>query len=417
MAAGTSSVNIPVEKTLAVNTLTENASMENVPIANVSAVNSPIPNSAEPGRTQLTALSAGDPPAEPTALATSTVQTPPAPVPTPPDAPPAIPPTAPAAASNPVPADQTPVPTSGVLSNDAPSAPGAAANVPAASGIVPPPEGFAMSKDEEAMLDQFLLRWEDFGRHIKRVACDVQVMEQDGGLFLQNKSGQKTPISHTYGKFRFIAPNKLLYHVVGEFLYQPGASSDEAAKKEYKKGSGELKFVCDGKSWAEYDFKKRVVNVYPIPEEEWNQDLSMDGPFPLFFIANARNLKNRFYMRIVTPQNYRDSQVWIEAFPRLAADAGSFQRIIIILNLADLQPTYMRKFHINGKSYSELSFREIEINKGFWNIDAKVDFGWEKQVKAETFAIAPVNAPTTPAPSANAAAPAGQAVPASGTLP
>ena len=166
-----------------------------------------------------------------------------------------------------------------------------------------------MTREQEALLDQFLLRWEEFGKQIKRVACEVQIKEHDGGVFLRNTGNSKIPLSHTWGKFKFIAPNKLLYHVEGEYVYQPGASSDDEPKMEFKKGSGELKYVCDGKSWAEYDFRNRIVNVYPIPEDQWNMDLSMDGPFPLFFIANAKNLKNRFYMNLVTPKGRQDQEV------------------------------------------------------------------------------------------------------------
>ena len=264
---------------------------------------------------------------------------------------------------------------------------------PSADGIIPPPENFSMTREQEALLDQFLLRWEEFGKKIKRVSCEVQITEHDGGVFLRNTGNSKIPLSHTWGKFKFIAPNKLLYHVEGEYVYQPGASSDDEPKMEFKKGSGELKYVCDGKSWAEYDFRNRIVNVYPIPEDQWNMDLSMDGPFPLFFIANAKNLKNRFYMNLVTPKGRQDQEVWIEAYPRQAVDAGSFQRIIIILRLSDLQPSYMRKYYVNGKSYSELWFQNVSLNKGIWNIEATVDFGWEKKVKEESFTIAPIAPP------------------------
>ena len=261
------------------------------------------------------------------------------------------------------------------------------------TGILSPPEGFLLSPEESALLDQFLLKWERFGKDIKKVSCEVHVKEHDGGLYMPNR---KTPLSHTWGKFRFIAPNKLSYHVEGEFVYKQGASSGDDPKPEYEKGRNELKFVCDGKSWTEYDFRKRVATTYPIPEDQWNQDLTMDGPFPLFFIANAENLKNRFYLRLVTPKERLANEVWIEAWPRQAADAGSFQKILVALRLSDLQPYYLRKYHVNGKSYSDLSFQNIAVNKGFWSIDANVDFGWKKEVKNEQFAITPASPPAAP---------------------
>lgn len=304
-----------------------------------------------------------------------------------------IPPAADTSVSPPTVGQQPPAAPQPAAPQQAPGGQGSPLIQPSADGIIPPPENFSMTREQEALLDQFLLRWEEFGKQIKRVACEVQIKEHDGGVFLRNTGNSKIPLSHTWGKFKFIAPNKLLYHVEGEYVYQPGASSDDEPKMEFKKGSGELKYVCDGKSWAEYDFRNRIVNVYPIPEDQWNMDLSMDGPFPLFFIANAKNLKNRFYMNLVTPKGRQDQEVWIEAYPRLAVDAGSFQRIIIILRLSDLQPSYMRKYYVNGKSYSELWFQNVSLNKGIWNIEATVDFGWEKKVREESFTIAPIAPP------------------------
>lgn len=241
-------------------------------------------------------------------------------------------------------------------------------------GILPPPEDFRISPQEAALLDQFLAKWEEFGKNIKKVACNVTSKEQGGGLYGEDRD---VPLSHTYGEFKFIAPNKLLYHVIGEFTYEKDENGQR--KPEYKKGLDEKKFVLDGKSLTEYDYKNRVALVTPIPEDQQNKDLTMDGPIPIFFIAKADNLKRRFYMKLITKPEKQDSEVWIEAWPRQQNDAQSFQRIIITLRLSDLQPYYMRQYHSNGKSYTELWFSDISINKGLWTIEPKVDFGWKKE--------------------------------------
>ncbi|MGI5832022.1 MAG: hypothetical protein ACOX6D_05755 [Thermoguttaceae bacterium] len=245
--------------------------------------------------------------------------------------------------------------------------------------ILPPPDNYQISQEEAALLEQFLNKWEEFGKNIKKVACSVDSKEQGGGLYGEDKDA---PLSHTFGEFKFVAPNKLLYHILGEFSYEKG--EDGKVKPEYKKGVGEKKFILDGKSLIEYDFKNRVALVTPIPKEQQNKDLTMDGPIPIFFIAKAENLKRRFYMKLITKPDKQDSEVWIEAWPRQASDAQSFQRIIITLRLADLQPYYMRQYHTNGKSYTELWFYDISINKGLWNIEPKIDFGWKKEEVASS---------------------------------
>lgn len=242
-------------------------------------------------------------------------------------------------------------------------------------GILPPPDDYQITQEEAALLDQFLQKWEEFGRNIKKVACSVETQEKGGGLYGEDKNAP--PLSHNFGEFKFIAPNKLLYHVLGEYVYEKEV--DGKKKPEYKKGLGEKKIVLDGKSFTEYDFKKRVALVTPIPEDQQNKDLTMDGPIPIFFIAKAENLKRRFYMKLITKPEKQDSEVWIEAWPRQAADGQSFQRIIILLRLSDLQPYYMRQYHTNGKSYTELWFYDIAVNSGLWTIEPKVDFGWKKE--------------------------------------
>ncbi len=241
--------------------------------------------------------------------------------------------------------------------------------------VLPPP--FELLSDEQTKLNEFLNRWETFGKGIKRLSCDVHVRDYDGGIFHQNS---KIPMAHTWGEFRFIAPNKLSYHIRGEFVYiAPPAGGDP--KPEWKASSNEKKIVFDGKNLVQYNFQKKEAHFFPIPEEESNYDLSMNKMFPLFFIANAQKLKQRYYMRIVTPAEHLNRDVWIEAFPRYASDQQLYRSLLILLRLSDLQPYYLRRMSQNGKSYSDLEFQSLSINKGLWNIEPSVDLGWSKKVE------------------------------------
>ena len=258
-----------------------------------------------------------------------------------------------------------------------------------ASAIVNPPENFAPTAEEQAKLDEFLTRWEDFGKGIKRVSCDVHMRDFDGVLQQNNQR----PTTHTWGQFRYIAPNKLMYHIKGEFVY-----SDAKPKGEWKESQNEWKIVLNSKELVQYDYKNKNVVVYPIADEEQDMDLTMDnGQFPLFFVAKANVLKSRFYMRMVTPKNRQQDEVWIEAFPRYARDAQQFKSIVVILSLKDLQPTYMRKVGVNGKSKTDLTFENVAVNKGVWTIEGSVEPGWTKDVREEKFSIMRQQ-PTAPEP-------------------
>ena len=251
-----------------------------------------------------------------------------------------------------------------------------------ASAFVPPPAHYKLSENDQLKLDEFLAHWENFGKGIKQVSCDVHMMEFDGGVLQQDS---KKPVAHNWGLFRFKAPNQLLYHIKGEFSY---ANADSGSDAVWKEGQNELKIVLDGKSLVQYDYSAKKAVVYPLAEDEQNLDLTMDnGQFPLFFVAKAETLKNRFYLRLVTPASKQQSEVWIEAFPRYARDAQQFQSIVVILGLKDMQPTYMRKVGVNGKSKTDLKFERVEVNKGRWTIEGTVDDGWTKEVRSERFSL------------------------------
>ncbi|MBQ9128372.1 MAG: hypothetical protein IJY15_11510, partial [Thermoguttaceae bacterium] len=277
------------------------------------------------------------------------------------------------------------------------------AGTPVANAFVPPPAHYKLSENDKLKLDEFLTHWENFGKGIKQVSCDVHMMEFDGGVLQQDS---KKPIAHTWGLFRFKAPNQLLYHIKGEFSY---ADVDAGGEASWKEGQNELKIVLDGKSLTQYDYANKKAVVYPLAEDEQNLDLTMDnGQFPLFFVAKAETLKNRFYLRLVTPAAKRQSEVWIEAFPRYARDAQQFQSIVVILGLKDMQPTYMRKVGVNGKSKTDLKFERVEVNKGRWTIEGTVDADWTKEVRPERFSLLRQEAvetnyaqtPNAPAPNA-----------------
>ena len=278
-----------------------------------------------------------------------------------------------------------------------------AQSAPVANAFVPPPAHYKLSENDRLKLDEFLAHWENFGKGIKQVSCDVHAMEFDGGVLQQDS---KKPVAHNWGLFRFKAPNQLLYHIKGEFSY---ANVDSGGEAVWQEGKNELKIVLDGKSLTQYDYENKKAVVYPLAEDEQNLDLTMDnGQFPLFFVAKAETLKNRFYLRLVTPASKRQSEVWIEAFPRYARDAQQFQSIVVILGLKDMQPTYMRKVGVNGKSKTDLKFERVEVNKGRWTIEGTVDADWTKEVRPERFSLLRQEAvetnyaqtPNAPAPNA-----------------
>ena len=62
----------------------------------------------------------------------------------------------------------------------------------AVSAIVDPPAEYRPTQEELALLDEFLARWESYGKNIKRVSCDVHMREFDAVL---QKDSQR-PVAH-----------------------------------------------------------------------------------------------------------------------------------------------------------------------------------------------------------------------------
>ena len=67
-----------------------------------------------------------------------------------------------------------------------------------------------------------------------------------------------------------------------------------------------------------------MLTESPLPKELQGKDI-VDGPLPFLFGAKAEKLKQRYYLRIITPPDVQ-GQVWLEAWPRFLADARNFQR-------------------------------------------------------------------------------------------
>ena len=59
-------------------------------------------------------------------------------------------------------------------------------------------------------------------------------------------------------------------------------------------------WVCDGKSIFQFDYKQRVVTEFVMPPELQGKGIG-DGPLPFVFGVEAQKLKQRYFMRIITP--------------------------------------------------------------------------------------------------------------------
>ena len=73
--------------------------------------------------------------------------------------------------------------------------------------------------------------------------------------------------------------------------------------------------------------KKQLIER-KLPPEMQGKAIA-DGPLPFVFGAKADQLKRRYWMRDITPEEDIGKRIWLEAVPKLQQDAANFQKATI----------------------------------------------------------------------------------------
>ncbi len=245
----------------------------------------------------------------------------------------------------------------------------------------PPQPPFVLTPAEEQQLDRVLLFWEKSSNQVKTFRADFRRWEYNPALADPQRQDPNQPIAEDDGELRFQAPDKGLFSI--------------------EKGPRAEKWVCDGKSLYQYDFRTQKVYEYKLPPEAQGRGIT-NGPMPFLFGAKAEQLKARYWIRIITPPEAKN-QIWLEAYPKQLADAQDFQKVEIILTIGkdDLIPTAIQIYLPGGKARTVYTLANIKINQ----VDPRMIFqdpftarippGWQKIV--DPAGLGP-NAAQSPAP-------------------
>ena len=193
-----------------------------------------------------------------------------------------------------------------------------------------PAAPFVLTPDEQAQLDQVLAAWEQRGTKVKSFESKFTRWQYDQ-VFGKETTDQ--------GEVKYASPDKGAFQVLGE---QP----------EH--------WICDGKSIFEYKFVTKQLIEHKLPPELQGQGIT-DSPLPFLFGSTAAQLKQRYFLRLVTPPNVQ-GQVWLEARPRYQADAQNFQRAEVILASATMLPAAIQTHEINGKTRTVYKFERPQVN-------------------------------------------------------
>ncbi len=221
-----------------------------------------------------------------------------------------------------------------------------AAAPPPPPAALPPP--FTLSPYDEAQLDRVLQQWEQQSSLVRTFSCDFTRWEYDPVFTAPGQSPDK-PKRIVQGRIIYQAPDRGLFSVEKEAI---GGRMDKSPNPE--------KWICDGKSVFEYKFTLKQVVEIPLPPDMQGKAIQ-DGPLPFIFGAEARKLRQRYFMRVTTPPTAKD-EIWLEARPRFQRDAANFQRVEMILKVTGMQPFGLQMYDPNGQSRTIYQFDNAKVN-------------------------------------------------------
>lgn len=198
---------------------------------------------------------------------------------------------------------------------------------------LPPP--FELNPAEQAEVDRVLQVWEQRSSRVNTFECQFTRFQYNGVFGDPN-----APIAKDPGELKYASPDKGLFHVIGQ---QPE------------------QWICDGKSIFQFDYQNKKVIEHKLPPEMQGAAIA-DGPIPFLFGAKAATLKQRYWLRIVTPQEQAANVVWIQAFPRRPQEKQNFDHAEVILSLQTMLPTAINLWESNGKNRTAYVFASPRVN-------------------------------------------------------
>jgi TIGR03009 family protein len=233
-----------------------------------------------------------------------------------------------------------------------------------------PREPWVLSPQQEAELDLVLRGWEEKSGAIKTLTCEFTMLEYDP---FTDKAGR--PVGEpreSRGEIKYAEPDKGVFHVTK----QRKGDSIVAFEGEH--------WVCDGRALYEYDHKHKKLMERILPDELKGQAIS-NGPLPFLFGATAERMRQRYWLRLITPREDIGKKIWIEAVPKFQEDRANYERASIILNESDMlpsalqlkQPNEFRKVYVFGNFSINSLWKKV-----FRQFDPpRVPSDWEHEVE------------------------------------
>lgn len=225
-----------------------------------------------------------------------------------------------------------------------------------------------LTAQEQQYLDQVLNVWQQKTAAIKQYECKFIRWQHDPTI---NKTAANTIAK---GEIKYMKPDKGLFKVT-DLQFADGTGPQPNYRPDPRRPHGEH-WICDGDWIHILDANEKKVVRQQLPPN-MQGTLIHRSPLPFLFGVNAQEMKARYWIRpIRPPQGSQD--VWLEAWPRWADDAGNYSRVQVIISRTDTLPSGMIVFLPNYRA--EQPHREIYEFK-----DRKIPGGLGNMIKQNIF--------------------------------
>jgi len=243
---------------------------------------------------------------------------------------------------------------------------------------VAPQAPFELSQAERNALENLLADWEKRNREIHAMESKFFRWRYDA-VFAGATNPNSPPPPPDAGELKFASPDKAWMKIESKDAKHPEQSEQ---------------WLCDGKSVFQWDYSKKIVTEWMLPPERQGKAIGDgDGPLPFVFGIEAEKLKQRYFMRIITPPDVQN-QVWLESYPKFQQDAANYKKVEVILQIVGptnaLFPFAIQVYAPNGKDRVVYQLQDPKINpKGGLLIDIfggdwtkpSIAFGWTKKTE------------------------------------
>lgn len=242
----------------------------------------------------------------------------------------------------------------------------------------------ALDQVHEKYLNDVLAYWEKSSGGINRFSANLQRWEYD-----DVNGPRDTYNTFSTGLGFYEAPDKWSYKIVKVLHSAQPRATGEKPKFVARDGEYGDHWVCNGQSLFNFKYSEKRLFETTIPVESRGR-LPDFPPFPFLFEIKAERLKERFWIRVITPE-YAKGEYWLEFSPKYRRDGAWFKKADVIIDDNDFFPkaikTYSPAHNDRHTAYVVLAFTDRLKNGAVKEIDFKTPIltpkGWERIVDNE----------------------------------